>query len=330
VKNFIAACACLVLACPLPAQAPAIEKVPVLLDTDLGTDIDDAFALALILASPELDLRGVTTVGGDTKVRAMMLCRFLTMTGRRQTRVAAGTGDQPARPISKQYPYYYHPDVLFDRTRKPEKDSAVDFLYGRLKEQPTKVTILATGPLTNIARLLTDKPESDRLIRRIVFAEANARADPKAARVVFGSGVPLVVVPLDAGGLKLNEVEVRRVFSPGTALSRQVQSLYQMWDGIEAPLADVLSAALCFEERFCTMKDLRLEIDDKGITRVVEGKPNARVATATREAPFVKWYVDRMASCVPPAKTPAKPVAQGGMPLRVHVAEDFDNDIERR
>ena len=96
-KNFIAACACLVLAFPLPAQAPAIEKVPVLLDTDLGSDIDDAFALALILASPELDLRGVTTVGGDTKVRAMMLCRFLTMTGRRQTRVAAGTGDQPAR-----------------------------------------------------------------------------------------------------------------------------------------------------------------------------------------------------------------------------------------
>ena len=245
--------------------------------------------------------------------------------GRRRDRRSAGP------PIAKQYPYYYHPDVLFDRTRKPEKDSAVDFLFGRLKEQPTKVTILATGPLTNVARLLTDKPESNRLIRRIFFAEANVRADPKAARVVLGSGVPLVVVPLDAtAGLKLGEADVRRVFSPGTALSRQVQSLYQMWDGTEPPLADVLSAALCFEERFCTMKDLRLEIDDKGITRVVDGKSNARVATATRGAAFVKWYVDRMASCVPPAKTPAKPVAQGGMPLRVHVAEDFDNDIERR
>ena len=329
--KFLAAWVALLLAFPLPAQAPAIEKMPVLLDTDLGSDIDDAFALALLLASPELDLRGVTTVGGDTKVRAMMLCRFLTMTGRRQTRVAAGTGDQPARPITKQYPYYYHPDVLFDRTRKPEKDSAVDFLFARLKEQPGKVTILATGPLTNVARLLAEKPESKRLIRRIVLTMANVRADPKASQVVFGSGVPLVVVPLEVTvGLKLTEADVRRVFSPGTALSRQVQSLYQMWDGTEPPLADVVSVALCFDERFCTMKDLRLEVDEKGATRTVEGKPNARVATAIRGAAFVAWYVEQMASCLPPAKTPAKLVAQGGMPQRVHVAEDFDNDIERR
>src|SRR5262245_25462755 len=64
------------------AQAPG-ERVPILFDTDLGTDIGDAFALGLILGSHELDLRGVTTVSGKTDQRALMACRFLTMTGRR-------------------------------------------------------------------------------------------------------------------------------------------------------------------------------------------------------------------------------------------------------
>src|SRR5262245_12526603 len=110
----------------LAAQAPP-RKVPILLDTDIGTDLDDAFALALLLASPEVDLRGITTVGADTNVRALFLCRFLTMTGRRHRQVAAGANPQPSRPIREQYPYYYHPDVLFHRTRKPEKESAVEF-----------------------------------------------------------------------------------------------------------------------------------------------------------------------------------------------------------
>src|SRR5437899_1633078 len=87
------------------AQAPAPIKVPVIFDTDLGSDLGDAFALALILASPELELRGVTTVSGDTNVRALMACRFLTMTGRRHTQVAAGAAPQPKREISPNGQY---------------------------------------------------------------------------------------------------------------------------------------------------------------------------------------------------------------------------------
>ncbi len=321
----------------LPAQAP---RQPVLLDSDIGCDIDDAFALALVLASPELDLRGVTTVGADTRQRAWMLCRFLTMTGRRHTPVAAGSGEQPPRPLGKQYQYYYHPDVLFNRTRRLEKEPAVDFLYARLRAQPGKVTLLATGPLTNIARLLAEKPDSKRLVRRIILtggdlsrkvAEGNIRADIKAAQAVLASGVPLTVVPLDAtAGLELSKSDLRRLFAPGTALSRQVQALYQLWDRDEPIIADALTVALCLDERFCTMKELHLEVDDRGVMRAGKGKPNARVATACKSEAFLKWYVDRMASCLPPGKAPARLVARGGMPNRVHVAEDFDNEIERR
>src|SRR5262245_14197461 len=153
---------------PGPA-GPGVARAPVVLDTDIGTGIDDAFALALILGSHELDLRGVTTVGGDTENRALILCRFLTMTGRRHVAVAGGQAPQPAHPLDGQARYSYHPDVIFNRTQRPVKESAVDFLYARLKAQPGQVTLIATGPLTNVARLLADRPDSKGLLRRIVF-----------------------------------------------------------------------------------------------------------------------------------------------------------------
>jgi inosine-uridine nucleoside N-ribohydrolase len=335
--------------CPAQDKMPAPpERAPILWDTDIGSDIDDAFALALILASPELDLRGVTTVSGDTQVRALMACRFLTMTGRRHTAVAAGAAPQPKRDISPtgQYRYYYHPDVVFNRTTRPQKEPAVDFLYARLKAQPGKITIVATGPLTNVARLLTEKPDCKPWIRRIVLtggsvrtgldgkapaiAETNIRADIKAAQTVFASGVPLVVVPLDAtAGLQLSAEGVRRVFAPGTALTLQVQSMYQLWDRDNPVLADPLAVALCLDERFCKIEEMRLDVDDQGFTRAGTGKPNARVATAVQGDAFLKWYVERLENCVAPAKRPVQLVPQGGMPHRVHVAEDYENDIER-
>ncbi|HYT93753.1 MAG TPA: nucleoside hydrolase [Gemmataceae bacterium] len=334
VRLFITACllgSLWLAAPPLAAQEPS-ARMPVLLDTDLGSDIGDAFALALILASPELDLRGVTTVSGETQTRALMACRFLTMTGRRHTAVAAGAAPQPPQEIVRtgQYRYYYHPDILFNRTTRPVKESAVEFLYSRLKAQPGKVTLIAAGPLTNIAHLVTEKPECKPWIRRIILTESNLRADVKAAQAVFASGAPLVVVPLDATArLKLDEDDLRRVFAPGTALTLQVQAIYQLWDGQFPVLADALAVGLCLDERFCKMEDLHLDVDAEGLTRLGKGKPNARVATSVDREAFLKWYVERLENCVSPARRLAEVVRQGAFPHRVHVAEDFDTDIER-
>ena len=315
--------------------APA-EREPVILDTDIGTGIDDAFALGLILGSPELELLGITTVSGNTQQRALLACRFLTMTGRRHTPVAAGSDPQPTRDFDGQYQYYYHPDVLFNRTSRPVKETAVEFLYSRLKAQPGKITLIAAGPLTNIARLLQDKPECKPWIKRIVVVggfvnDDNIAADLKASRVVFSSGVPLVVVPLDATkGLTLDEAQRKQVFSPGTALSNQVWALYQLWDQKLPPLAAVLAATLCFEERFAEFKEMRLEVGEQGISEVKTGKANARVAVSCRREKFLAWYVERMAGLKAPAQTPAGLVEPGRMPSRVHVWEDFETDIERR
>jgi purine nucleosidase len=308
------------------AQSPAIEKIPILLDTDAGSDVDDAFALGLILASPELELRGITTSGSDPQTRALLLCRFLTMTGRRHTQVAAGSPPQPARPIRGQYQYYYHPDVIFNRTTRPVKESAVDFLYSRLKAQPGKITIVAIGPLTNIARLIAEKPECKPWIKRIVVASGASDGAP----AVLDSGIDVVVLaPQLANRLKLGDKDLARVFAPGTALSLQVQALHQLSD--EAPrLGDALAVALCLDKRFCKLDRYHAAVIGGNLVWDRDRKPNATVATEVDRDAFLKWYVERMASCVAPAKKPAKLVERGGFPHRVHVAEDYDNDIERK
>lgn len=333
---------CLLLTSPLLAQPPESTRLPVLFDTTLGSDIDQPFALALLLASPEFDVRGVTTVSGDTNVRALMACRFLTMTGRRQVQVAAGAEPQAAREINPQgqYRYYYHPDVLFNRTTRPTKESAVDFLFGRLKGQPAKTTLIAAGPLTNIARLLVEKPESSKWIKRIVFvggapgaetADLNVGADVAAAQAVLKSGVPITVLPMPLiSDVHLQQSELRRIFAPGTALSLQVEAMHQLWDqSSSAPIAAALAVGLCLEEKFATLEECHLEIDEQGLTRISGGKPNARVAVKVHSGDFVNWYVERMSSCVPPARHPSKLIAAGSFPHRVHVAEDYENDIER-
>jgi inosine-uridine nucleoside N-ribohydrolase len=332
-----------------PAQA---DRAPLVVDTDIGSDIDDAFALALVLASPELDLRGVTTVSGDTRTRALIACRMLTAAGRRDVPVAAGAAPQPEQALSGQQQYAQHPAVIFHRTSQPVREAAHDFLYRRLKEQPGRLTLLALGPLTNVARLLREHPDCKPWIRRIVLmagsvhvgykgkppaeVEWNVRLDIPAAKAVFASGVPLVVAPLDATSiLQLEAARRQHLFAAQTPLTYQIQSLYQMADHPTPTLFDPVAAALCFGERFCRLEQLHLEVDAAGMTRITRGKANAQVAVGIERDPFLDWYVDRVASFGKPAR-PRPPgnvshtVERGRLPVRVHAWEDFETDIEKR
>jgi purine nucleosidase len=299
----------------LPAEVPAVKKkaIPILLDTDIGTDVDDAFALALVLASPELELCGVTTVGSEPRTRALIVCRFLTAVGRRDIPVATGALPQPAEDIEKQGRYATPAGDRRPRASQPVKETAVEFLYQQFKERKGELTLLPIGPLTNIARLLREHPDCRPWIKHIVMMggsvrvgykgkppaepEWNIKCDIKAAQAVFASGIPLVVAPLDATTmLKLEEPLRRRFFQAKTPMTEQVRMLYQLWAERTPTLYDPVAVALCFEQGFCTMENLRLEVDDKGMTHVVKGEANARVATAIRGNDFLKWYVDRVVS----------------------------------
>src|SRR5262249_22247734 len=132
-------------------------------------------------------------------------------------------------------------------------------------------------------------------------AEWNIKTDIKAAQTVFASGIPLVVAPLDATAhLKVDGRELRRLLDHRSVLTNQLHALYQLWDKPAPILFDPGAVALSFTERFSTMQDMRLEVDDKGITRVVEGRPNARVAMDTKRDEFVLWYVDRVVAAATP------------------------------
>ena len=314
-KRAAAIGAALLTSSSLTAEEPNEKKkaIPILLDTDIGTDVDDAFALALILASPELELCGVTTVGSEPRTRALMVCRFLAEVGRNNIPLAAGAAPQPAEEIEKQGRYANPGDDRRPRMAQPVKETAVEFLYHHLKERRGELTLLTIGPLTNIARLLREHPDCKPWVRRIVLmagsvrvgykgkappeTEWNIRCDIPAGQAVFASGIPLVVAPLDATTmLKLEEAPRRRLFQAATPLTEQVRMLYELWGERTPTLYDPVAVALCFEERFCTMEALRLEVDAKGQTRIVKGKANARVATSIRGEDFLKRYVDRVAT----------------------------------
>jgi inosine-uridine nucleoside N-ribohydrolase len=285
------------------------ERVPIILDTDIGTDIDDAFALALALASPEIELRAVTTVSADAYGRALIACRMLEEAGRADVPVAAGR-PRRAQPEQKGQ-YQYGLEQGF--SKRPVPELAPEFLYRQFKAEPGGLTLVTVGDLTNAARVITDYPEAKPWIKRIVIMggavrvgynakppvvwEWNIRSDIKGAQTVFSSGVPLVVAPLDATTmLKLQEPMRQRIFSARRPFTGPLHALYKLW-GKETPtLFDPVAVTLSFEERFCTIEDLRIEVDDGGFTREVKGKPNARVALSIRRDDFLEWYVRRLST----------------------------------
>ncbi len=189
--------------------------LPVLLDVDTG--IDDALALLLALRSPELSLLGVTTVAGNVDVdqTTRNTLAVLELAGAGHVPVARGA----ARPLLRRLTtatFFHGPNGLGGvelpaARRAPEPEPAALFLIRQALARPGEITLVATGPLTNVALALRLDPTFGPALRRLVVmggaarvpgnvspvAEANFYADPEAARIVFEAGLPLTMVGLD-------------------------------------------------------------------------------------------------------------------------------------
>jgi inosine-uridine nucleoside N-ribohydrolase len=329
-----------------PALVVAQQKMPAILDTDIGSDMDDAFALALLVASPEIELRGVTTSGSESEVRAWIVCRFLTAVGRKTIPVAAGALPQPERKIEGQFQYRYHPAVIFNRTAKPIKQDAVEFLYQHLKADPGKITILTTGPLTNIARLLDKHPDCKPWIKRLVISggimpakskmkqdDANIWYDYEAAKAVVAAGVPLTIVAGSQAASPTLTRELRKqIFKACTPLTFQLQALYQLSEQIDSPLADAHAAAFCISSKSFGRAPARIEVTKNGFL-YAEGKPNGEFASIPAED-FKKWFLPRLVAgeaALPKAPpNPAQVIPADKFPNRVHAFEDYETNIEKR
>jgi len=298
---------------------------PILLDCDPGHD--DAIALLLALASPELELVGVTTVAGNQTLEKTTAnaVRVLDFVGRDDVPVAAGA---PAPLVREPYvAAYVHGETGLDGpdlpppAREPLQQHAVDFLAEQIRARKGAVTLVPTGPLTNIALLLALHP--DARPERIVLmggaiaegnvtpaAEFNIWADPEAAARVFASGIDLTMVGLDVTHKALfTSAHERRLEGRVGEMVRALLQFYGEfhrrqygWDG--SPIHDAVAVAHVARPDLLETIERGVKVDTgselaRGRTYVdvwrrTDWKPNAHVAVDIDSAGFLDLLVERL------------------------------------
>jgi purine nucleosidase len=312
----IAAAAAILIAsstvCPQSASAP---KAPapqlVILDTDIGDDIDDAFALALLLHSPEVKLLGITTAFGDTELRARLVDRYLQAVGRSDLPVHAGVrtvanNQFTQAAYARQAPQRPHGDV-------------VAWLLNAIRAHPGQITLIAIGPLFNVQAAIARDPATFRKLKRVVImggsinrgydggspsanappsAEWNIRCDPAGARALFNSGVPVFIMPLDSTQIRLTPPELGSIFSHGSPLTDQLTLLYHQWTGADTwrmpTLYDPVAVTYAIRPVICPAQPMRIVVDDHGFTRPAPGAPNVQVCLKSDQKAFVEFLLQRI------------------------------------
>lgn len=295
------------------AQSAANKQVAgkVIIDTDIGDDIDDAFALGLALASSELKIVGVTSAWGDTALRSRMLDRILCETGRDDIPVRTGIATKTNTKFSQQ-PWA---SEGIERTH----GDAVTFLLDQIRLNPGEITLIAIAPLTNIGAAIDRDPATFRKLKRVVLmggsihrgyddlgytaphgpsAEYNIAMDPSASRKLFTSGVPIFMMPLDSTQLKFDEVKRSLLASISTPLTDSLQVLTAEWQRfsqqITPTMYDVVATAYAADPQVCPTTPLHIEVDEAGFTRVQTGTPNAQVCLEPQTDAFFRFMMPRL------------------------------------
>jgi inosine-uridine nucleoside N-ribohydrolase len=316
--------------------------IPVLIDCDPGQD--DALALLLALASPELGVLGVTAVAGNQTVdkTTANALRVLELAGRTDIRVASGAEG----PLSGELVVAAdaHGETGLDgvdlspASTEPVREHAKDFLAARLDASERPVTLIALGPLTNVALLLEAHPEATRRIERIVLmggaihegnqtpsAEFNIWIDPEAAARVFESGLDVTMVGLDVTNkavLTAADADRIRDTGPIGAAAAAMLDFYlgfynEAYEHGGAPIHDAVAVAHVFRTDLLTLADKHVEVDTSdGICRgraVVDMRkrtsgpePNAHVALDIDTEGFRSLLLGRLGAFSPTSAIPSR------------------------
>jgi purine nucleosidase len=301
------------IAAPAIAQTGAKDTIPVIFDTDIGTDIDDAYALVDLMSRDDLRLLGVTTVSSDATARARLAAKLLALAGGRWAKVPVYAGISTPVQYMKQVEWA----ADFD-SPSLHASGGIEFMRREIARQPGKVVIIAVGELTNIAALLDSEPGLAKKIRAISLMggsiyrgyasgskpepEWNIRSNARAARTVFSSGVPLLVAPLDStADLKLTPEMRVEIFTKGTRLTDALGALDQIWrytnhwKGDAPTLFDVLAIELVALRRPYELESLLIEVAEDGLTLPVkDGQPNAQVSIEVDAVAFMAEFVARL------------------------------------
>lgn len=302
-----------VLLCGLAAAQS--KRTPLIFDTDIGDDIDDALALALILQSPELDLLAVTTVVDDTETRTRLAWKELKLYGR--TDVPLGTGasepflDAPRNTRARQFEVLTAADEFPAAARKPAAQLIVETLLASRE----KVTVVPVGPLTNIALALRLDGRIKEKIERIVLmggaffpprAEYNILRDRVAAEMVFRSGIPIVAVGLDVTmKCRLEGADLERMRAAANPASQFLVRLIELWQNnrptqfpiLHDPLAVAATVrGALIETQLGTVQVETASPLTYGTTVFKAGAGSTHVAREVRVRDFLDMFVDRLSA----------------------------------
>ena len=309
------------------ASLARMPPLSILLDTDVGTDVDDAIAIALALASPEIELRAVTTVSGDVTLRARIAKKLLDLGRQSAVPVAAGIRE----PILRQRNFLWlgHEGkgiVAADEALALTAAHGVDlFIDTVLRERPH---VVAIGPLSNLAVAIMKAPEVIEAIPHLTImggalgisedptvplVEYNLNGDAEAAQLVLDAGIPITLVPLDVTWhVRFTSTDLARLRqSPSPLVQRLCDAMDIWWPvhrdffagersygaDVVAFLHDPLALSVVFERSFVTMQRMRLRpaIVD-GVFRLLPdpGAPEFEVAVEVDAPRFVEFLANRL------------------------------------
>lgn len=251
-------------------------KTKVLLDTDIGSDIDDAVCLAYLLAQPDCDLLGITTVTGEADRRAALASALCIAAGRSipifpGREIPLLVPAQQTRATQAEALARWPHETVFPR------GEAVEFMRQTIRHNPGEVVLLAIGPLTNVAALLAADPEIPTLLKGLVLmcgaffrrdtaygpVEWNAKLDPHATSMVYKTLVPQHrSIGLDVTSqVRMPAEEVRQRFQ--SPLLRPVLDFAEVWFQRSPVLTfhDPLAAVTIFDDAVCTFENGQAEIE---------------------------------------------------------------------
>ncbi len=274
---------------------------PVILDTDIGSDIDDTWALALIMRSPELSLKAITTVTHDTEYRAKLCAKLLRTGGHRD--VPLGLGPVTCRLEKNCCQQEWLGDYSLDDYKAPVVHDAAGLIIETVRRSTEPVVLLGIGPFSNIAEVVRRAPE---VIGKIDFIglggsvymqyfgkpghcrEYNILMDVPAAATVLGAKWHSILLsPLDTcGNILIRGVRYQRLKNSENPLAKAVIANYLQWrkfrvqyfpgdpdyepEAASSLIADTAAVALCVDPGFAEIRSVPLSVSNSGETLVDE------------------------------------------------------------